>query len=255
MKRMPVVFVGHGSPMNAVEENTFTRCWKDIADSIPRPKAILMVSAHWVTNGLKINGDAQPKMLYDMYGFPDPLYEVVYNAPGAPELAQRVIQLLNCEVAVDKSRGFDHGNWSVLSKMYPDHDIPLTQLSVDLSRSPEEIYQIGHELQALRDEGVLIIGSGNVVHNLRWVDWDATEGYAWADSFDKMVRDHILKKQHLSLINYAEKGEIARLSVPTVEHYLPLLYILGATTMEDEVRVYNDARTMGSLSMTSYVWE
>ena len=190
-----------------------------------------------------------------MYGFPDPLYEVVYNAPGAPELAQRVIQLLNCEVAVDKSRGFDHGNWSVLSKMYPDHDIPLTQLSVDLSRSPEEIYQIGHELQALRDEGVLIIGSGNVVHNLRWVDWDATEGYAWADSFDKMVRDHILKKQHLSLINYAEKGEIARLSVPTVEHYLPLLYILGATTMEDEVRVYNDARTMGSLSMTSYVWE
>ncbi|MCH4156517.1 MAG: 4,5-DOPA dioxygenase extradiol [Muribaculaceae bacterium] len=255
MKMMPVAFIGHGSPMNAIDENSFTLGWKEMASMIAEPKSILMISAHWFTRGQKVNNDSRPKVNYDMYGFPHSLYKVTYDAPGDPDLASKVMELLpNGAVTVDNSMGYDHGNWVVTSKMFPEHNIPLTQLSVDASASPQEIFHFGELLRPLREEGVLIIASGGIVHNLRMLEWDKTDGYIWADEFDNFVHNKILNKEFDDLVNYEQQGRNAKLSIPTSDHYLPLLYALGATTTEDETHTFCFSRIFGSLSMTSYLW-
>lgn len=254
MERMPVLFIGHGSPMNAIEDNEYTKSWEEIGRLLPKPKAILAISAHWYTEGTKITGDEHPKTIYDMYGFPKALYEIKYEAKGSLDLAQTIINMVSNPVTLDKSWGYDHGTWSILVKMFPDRDVPVVQLSVN-KRLPAQVhYEIGRELKALRDQGVLIMGSGNVVHNLSMVDWSMEGGYDWADAFDQYVKENILKHNYEKVIGYETAGEGALKSVPTPEHYYPLLYILGAADEKDRIEVYNDKREMGALSMTSYIF-
>jgi len=253
--KMPVLFVGHGSPMNAIEDNEFTRIWAKIATLFPKPKAILAVSAHWYTNGTRIDDEENPKMIYDMYGFPEELYKVVYDADGAPEFAKMTKDLIKREVTIDRSWGLDHGTWSVLTKMYPDADIPTYQLSVDGKASAETHFKIGQEISALREEGVLILGSGNVVHNLSKINWGMKGGFPWADEFDIFVKEKIQSKNYEDVVNYKKIGNIADLAVRTPDHFFPLLYVLGAAREEDEVTVFNEKRLMGSMSMTCYLFK
>ena len=250
---MPVVFVGHGSPMNAVEESDFTRGWKKIAAVLPKPKAILSVSAHWFTEGTRLQTAKEPKTVHDFYGFPPQLYEVEYSAPGAPELAKKGIGLVDGSFS-DNSWGIDHGTWSVLKWMYPGADIPVCQMSIDRRLTPKEIYETGQKLKSLRDENVLIFGSGNVVHNLRLVDFSAAGGYDWAEEFDAYIRGRVETGDFGGVINYEKAGDSARLAFPTPEHFDPLLYVLGTVGPQDKVSVYNASCTLGSLSMTSYVF-
>jgi 4,5-DOPA dioxygenase extradiol len=254
MKRIPAVFIGHGSPMNAIEDNAFSREWRKIGGELPRPEFILAVSAHWFTDGTRVNDEERPKTVYDMFGFPDELYRLTYPAPGAPVLAREVKNLLGNAV-VDNSWGIDHGTWSVLHAMFPVADIPVFQLSVNAHAPARNHYEMGRKLRALRERGVLIFGSGNVVHNLRRVEWGKPEGgYDWADRFDAYVRDGVLAGDHEAVIGYERAGEVAALAVPTPDHYFPLLYILGAVYDGEKPEVRCDARTMGSLSMTSYLF-
>lgn len=254
MAVMPVLFVGHGSPMNAIEDNEFTRGWKRLAEVIPKPKAVLCVSAHWYVSGLRVMGNARPCTIYDFYGFPRELNEIVYPAPGAPDLAHKTQALLGGAAMLDDGWGFDHGAWSVLRVMYPDAQIPVWQLSVDRNAPPEIQYETGKKLKALRDEGVLILGSGNVVHNLAQVDFDKPDGYGWATEFDNYIHDAIQEKQHDKVIHYLQAGECARKAFPTPDHYFPLLTVLGASQADDRVTVTNNQCAMGSLSMTCYLW-
>lgn len=251
MERMPIIFVGHGTPMNAIENNEFTRGWEEMARGFPKPKAILMISAHWFTRGTFTNDVISPKMVYDMYGFPKELYQVRYPAPGSPEIAKRLKELLPGIVNVDNTWGFDHGAWSVLVHMFPKADIPVIQLSIDGRKALIDYIAMGKSLCTLRDEGVLIIGSGNVAHNLRYVDWNQNGGYLWADQFDKAVKDAILDHQ---LAKLADPDLLpgGNLSVPSADHYAPLLFVLGASLPGDQIKIYNEKRVLGSLSMTSY---
>lgn len=253
--RMPVLFVGHGSPMNALEENEYTENWKKIAKLIPRPEAILSISAHWYTDGTRITDAAEPRMVYDMYGFPEELYQIKYNAPGSPELAHLTKGLISREVTIDNSWGYDHGTWSILHKMYPEADIPVYQLSVDKNAGSADHYRIGQELKALRDKGVMIFASGNVVHNLRMVNWDMEGGYSWAEEFDRYIKEKIIKKEYDDVIHYERAGKSAQSAFPTPEHFYPLLYVLGSTDREDRLTVFNDSCMLGGLSMTSYLFQ
>ena len=220
---MPAVFVGHGSPTNAIEDNEFSRAWTDMSKSLPRPKAILCVSAHWETVGTLVTSMEQPRTIHDFYGFPQPLYEIRYPAPGSPGLAQRVREAVaKTPVQADSDWGFDHGTWSVMRRMFPDADIPVVQLSLDRTRPPEFHYKLGEELKPLRSEGVLIVGSGNIVHNLRVMQWQDM-AYTWAEESDERIRRLIVDGDHDSIINYETMGDSARLSVPTNEHFLPLM--------------------------------
>ncbi len=256
MSKMPVLFVGHGSPMNAIEDNQFSRSWKEIARKIPKPEAIMSVSAHWYTRGTKINNEENPKTIYDMDGFPRPLYEIVYDCPGSPTVAKVVKALVTKDSEYDNTWGIDHGTWSVLVHMYPDRDIPVLQLSVDRNAPPEVHYMIGKELGALRNHNVLIFCSGNIVHNLRMVDWNMeNKGYDWAYEFDDYIHDNIMDANHDRIMLYHQAGECAKYSVPIPDHYYPLLYALGASSRNDEVSVYNKACVLGSVTMTSYLWE
>lgn len=255
MKKMPVLFVGHGSPMNAIENNDYTRNWTKIASEIPKPKAIISVSAHWYTDGSRITDDENPKMVYDMYGFPDELYKVDYKAKGMPELAHLTKNLIKRDVKIDNSWGLDHGSWSVLCKMYPKADIPVYQLSVDRGASAETHFKIGQEISALREKGVLIFGSGNVVHNLSRINFMMEGGYPWAIDFDNYIKDKIMKKQYQDIVNYKTAGKSSELAFFTPEHFYPLLYVLGASKEDDQLSVFNDSCTAGSLSMTSYLFE
>jgi 4,5-DOPA dioxygenase extradiol len=256
MSKMPALFVGHGSPMNAIEDNEYTRTWKKIAERIPKPEAILSVSAHWFTKGTRIMDQKNPQTIYDMYGFPKELYEVTYQTAGSPEIAKAAKKLISKETEFDRSWGIDHGTWSVLVHMYPDRDVPVFQISIDADASPEEHYKIGTELKALREQGVLIFGTGNVVHNLRMVDWNkANKGFDWAYEFDEYIYENLLGKNHEKILRYHELGNIARLAVPTPDHFDPLLYLLGASDKEDKISVYNKSCELGSLSMTAYLWE
>ena len=256
MKNTPVAFIGHGSPLNAIEINDFTDGWKKMANVIGKPKSILVISAHWMTRDERINNEIYPRTVYDMYGFPQELYDITYEAPGNPELADNIISMLGGEpnIIIDNSWGFDHGNWSVLYKMYPDHDIPVVQISINTKSSLTELYQIGHKLYPLRSMGVLIMGSGNIVHNLSKIDWEKEDGYDWANAFDTEIHDMIYNYDHQSILNYQTLGKKANLSVPTTDHFLPLIYILGATTKSDQIQTFNYKKTLGSLSMTSYLW-
>lgn len=256
MSKMPVIFVGHGSPMNAIEDNEYSRAWKRMGEMLPKPKAIIAISAHWFTRGTKIMNEGNPKTIHDMYGFPLELYKVIYNTPGSPELAKLVAGLITKETTFDNSWGIDHGTWSVLVHMFPKRDIPVFQISIDANATPNQHYKIGQELSVLREQGVLILASGNIVHNLRLVDWhQKNKVFDWAYEFDDFINKNIKNYNHDNILNYGGEGIIAKLSVPTTDHFNPLLYALGASRSDDIISVFNKSCELGSLTMTSYIWE
>jgi len=246
---MPVLFLGHGSPMNAIEDNEFSLAWREAASEIPQPKAILCISAHWETRGSQVTAMETPRTIHDFYGFPRPLFEKQYPAPGSPDLAAKVIKLVSrSTVQPDQSWGLDHGTWSVLSQMYPQALVPIVQLSLDRSHENANHYQLGRELRQLRQEGVLIIGSGNIVHNLRMMVWEDT-AFDWAVEYDTKVTQWILEGDHEAIIHYEKHGQAAILSVNSAEHYLPLLYILGLREQNEPVSFFADKIWGGSISM------
>ncbi len=255
MPRMPALFLGHGSPMNAIERNPFSDAWIELRKSLPKPEAILCVSAHWFVRGARINDSPAPKMVYDMYGFPDELYRVQYPAPGSPEFAHKAAKLLGERATFDNSWGLDHGSWSVLRRVFPNANIPVFQISVDAGATPKAHFSLGELLRSLREEGVLILGSGNVVHNLGMADWEFSGGFDWAKAFDEYIQANVLSRSFDHVVDYPRAGSSARLSVPTPDHFAPLLTVLGASEPDDSIRVFNDACVLGSLSMTSYLFE
>ncbi len=251
---MPSIFFGHGNPMNAIQTNGYTKAWAEIGRSIPKPKGILCISAHWYISELAVTAMAEPRTIHDFGGFPKELFDVEYPAPGSPGLAARVEELLEGEVAMDTSQwGLDHGTWSVLCHVFPDADIPVVQLSIDRRHTPKWHYDFARKLDPLRDEGVLIVGSGNLVHNLRLFLWgsESAEPFDWALRFDKTGRDLILADVHESLIDYPSLGNDAMLSVPTPEHYLPLLYVLALKRKSDKITFPVSGFDGGAISMTS----
>ena len=249
--RMPALFVGHGNPMNAIELNEFHRGWQDLARRIPRPRAVLCVSAHWETRGVYVTANPTPETIHDFYGFPKELFDIQYRAPGDPGLAHRVAELMKGERArLDPGRGLDHGAWSVLIAMYPAADVPVVQLSLDTSRHGSFHFRIARELAPLRDEDVLILASGNIVHNLRLFSFRDTEPLPWALECDAEIRRRILAREHEALMDYHTLGPHARLAVPTPEHYLPLLYALALRGDADQADFFN-SRVLSAISMTS----
>lgn len=253
--RLPAVFIGHGSPTNALATNASTAAWRALGDSLPRPRAILCVSAHWYTRGSFVTANSTPPTIHDFGGFPKPLYEVRYGAPGDPALAARVIEVLAPDVVRPSSDwGLDHGTWSVLVHMYPNADIPVVQLSIDGTQPAAVHYALGQRLAALRDEGVLVLGSGGIVHNLARVDWtNASPPPPWAVDFDERVRARLLAGDDAALIDYPQLGEGARLAVPTPDHYLPLMYVLGCRRPGDVASIPLTGFELGTISMTAVV--
>ena len=246
---MPVLFLGHGSPMNAIEDNEFSLAWQEAAREIPQPKAILCISAHWETQGSQVTAMEAPRTIHDFYGFPRPLFEKQYPAPGSPDLADRIIKLVSQPAVLpDHSWGLDHGTWSVLCRMYPEAPLPVVQLSLDRSHENARHYQLGRELRQLRQEGVLIIGSGNIVHNLRMMVFEDA-AFDWAVDYDTRVRQWILDGDHQSIIHYEKQGPAAALAVNSAEHYLPLLYILGMQEKDEPASFFAEKLWGGSLSM------
>ncbi|HEX5001662.1 MAG TPA: 4,5-DOPA dioxygenase extradiol [Bacteroidia bacterium] len=249
---MPVFFIGHGSPMNAIEENQFTKGWEHAAAGIPRPKAILCISAHWETRGSFVTAMEHPRTIHDFYGFPDELFRKSYPAPGTPDYATLTIdQVKKTHIEKDFEWGLDHGTWSVLCKMFPLADIPVYQLSLDATKPAKWHYELGKELLALRKKGVLIIGSGNMVHNLRLMRMDV-EGFEWAQEADAKLAALISKNDDEGVINFTASGRAAELAVPTNEHFLPLLYTLGLRGKNEAFNFFNDKLVMGSVSMRSF---
>jgi 4,5-DOPA dioxygenase extradiol len=246
--RMPVVFIGHGSPMNTLADNRYTRVWRMLGASLPRPRAVLAVSAHWYVGGTAITAMARPKTIHDFYGFPPELFAYQYPAPGDPALAAQVRTLLaGIDVELDQSWGLDHGTWSVLAHVYPGADIPVVQLSMDGTKPAAFHFETGRRLGVLRDQGVLILASGNVVHNLSLMKWrEDAAAYEWATAFNDTVRERLLERDHESVVNPMKSGEAARLSIPTPEHYLPLIYALGAAGADDPVEVLTDGIELAS---------
>lgn len=248
---MPVVFLGHGNPMNAVETNPYSRAWAGLGRDLPRPRAILAVSAHWYRPGIALTAGEHPPTIHDFSGFPKALFDVDYPAPGSPDLVERVVSLLDPEPATAADRGFDHGAWSVLARLYPDADVPVVQLSVDASRSGPEHLDLAARLRPLRDEGVLIVASGNVVHNLRLLRWSGEgDAHPWAVDFDKEVRRLVESLDGDALARW-DSLPGSRHSVPTPEHYLPLLYAVGVADPAERVTVLTEGIEMGSISMLS----
>jgi 4,5-DOPA dioxygenase extradiol len=253
--RMPAVFFGHGSPMNTLAQNPYTEAWKRIGSSAPRPECILAVSAHWYIGGTAVTAMEMPQTIHDFGGFPKALFEFQYPAPGSPALARKVRDLLApLDVRLDDSWGMDHGTWSVLAHAFPHADIPVVQLSIDATRPPSFHYDLGKRLAPLRGEGVLIVGSGNVVHNLHVLDRsDNAPAYDWAVRFNGVVRDHLTKRDHQPLVAYEKMGEDARLSIPTPEHYLPLLYIIGLQDGREPMAFAVDGIQNASIGMLTVV--
>jgi 4,5-DOPA dioxygenase extradiol len=252
---LPVLFFGHGNPMNAIEENAYTQTWAAIGRRLPKPKAILAISAHWYLPATLVTAMERPRTIHDFGGFPRPLYEVVYPAPGDPALAARVQELVAPVATVerDQSWGLDHGTWSVLCRVFPAADIPVVQLSIDETQAPAFHYDVGRSLAPLRDEGVLVIGSGNLVHNLHAYAWGRhpVDPFDWAVRFEEHVRDLLTADDVEPLIDYESLGRDALLSVPTPDHYLPLLYVLGLRREEDRVTFPVEGVDGGSISMLS----
>ena len=249
---MPALFIGHGNPMNAIEESVYVEAWREVAASIPQPEAILCISAHWETEGTFVTAMPRPRTIHDFYGFPDELYRVQYPAPGSADLAERVRGLVRSgTVEPDYQWGLDHGAWSVLRRMNPGADIPVVQLSLDRTQPPQVHYKLGAELAALRNEGVLIVGSGNIVHNLRLMKWDAGEPYPWAVEFDRLAAELIAAGEHDRLTAYSTLGKAAGLAVPTNEHYLPLLYVLALQKPDEPLSFFAEGLSLGSISMRS----
>jgi 4,5-DOPA dioxygenase extradiol len=254
--RMPVLFVGHGSPMNAIEENEFVEGWRHLGKTLPGPKAILVVSAHWETKGTFVTAVPKPQTIHDFGGFPKALFDVQYPAPGSPELAHETKRIVTkTTVGLDEKWGLDHGAWSVIRRIYPEADVPVIEMSMDYSQGPQYHYELGKQLAALRNKGVLIIGSGNLVHNLRMVAWDKMNepeyGFDWAIQANDKFKQLIQSGNHKELINYTALGREVQLAVPTPDHYLPLLYTLALKEENEAVSFFNDKPVMGSLTMTS----
>ena len=255
-EKMPVLFLGHGSPMNAIEENQFVRGFRNISREIPKPNAILCISAHWFTNGTFVTAMDMPKTIHDFYGFPKELFAVDYPAPGSPELARGAAALLLPDhVEEDHSWGLDHGAWSVIKHLYPDADIPVIQLSIDYTKPPEYHFDLAGRLQKLREKGILIIGSGNIVHNLRLIDWrninTVGSGWDWAVEAREKTNNWILDGNIQNLIDYQKQGVALQTAVPSPDHYMPLIYSLGLKEKSENISLFNDELIGGSLSMTS----
>ncbi len=254
--KMPVLFLGHGTPMNAIVENEFVQGFRAVAQSMERPAAILCISAHWETRGTQLTAMEQPRTIHDFGGFPKALFDVQYPVPGSPELAETTQSLVQSEpVELNHHWGLDHGAWSVIRHMYPKADIPVIQMSLDYGKSPARHYELAKELSNLREMGVLIIGSGNMVHNLRRVAWDKLNsesyGYDWALEADEMMKKFIQESNHQPLIDYPKQGRAFQLAIPTPEHFLPLLYILALSKDNEPIELFNDKAVAGSLTMTS----
>lgn len=250
---MPVLFVGHGSPMNALGESEITRGWKTMVEGIPTPEAILCVSAHWETCGTYVTAMPQPRTLHDFGGFPPELYRVQYPAPGSPSLAAGIGDAIRgARVQPDTGWGLDHGAWSVIRHMYPEATVPVLQLSLDYGMDAAKHYELGRELEYLRGKGILVVGSGNLVHNLRMVDWNRPDGgFDWAEEAADHFRRLIRSGDHAALADYRSLGRSVQLAVPTPEHYWPLMYVLGMKRSRDQVEFFNDQLQMGSVSMLS----
>ena len=253
---MPVLFMGHGSPMNAIEENEFVAGFRKVGKEIDKPQAILCISAHWETKGTYVTAMQQPRTIHDFGGFPKELSAVQYPAAGSPELAKETKNIITkTEVGLDDKWGLDHGAWSVIRHMYPNADIPVIQMSLDYSKPPQYHFELAKELALLRRKGVLIVGSGNMVHNLRKVDWSRLNeidfAYDWAKEASEKMKKYIIEEDYQSLINYQSQGSALNLAIPSPEHYLPMLYTLALKEDKDEVQIFNDKAIGGSLTMTS----
>lgn len=254
-EKMPVLFLGHGSPMNAIEENDFVQNFRKLGRELPQPNAILCISAHWYTKGTMVTAMEQPRTIHDFGGFLQTLFDVQYPAPGSPELAVQTQRLLGKHVGLDQDWGLDHGTWSVVKHLYPNADVPVIQLSIDYTKPPEYHFQLASKLQSLREKGVLIIGSGNIVHNLRMVDWPninkENHGYDWAMEARTSINSHILDDDFKPLLDYRDQGKAYQLAIPTPDHFLPLIYTLGLKGKSEDLELFNDKLMAGSLSMTS----
>jgi len=253
--RMPVVFLGHGSPMNALEDTQYSRAWTALGESLPQPAAILVVSAHWMTRGTTlVDVSAMPKTIHDFYGFPEPLYAMDYPAPGNPALAREVVSLLaSHHSAEDDTWGLDHGAWSVLAHLYPEADVPVFQLSIDMSKDLDWHLTIGKDLAELRNKGVLILGSGNVVHNLRTMRWGG-KPYDWALEFDQFFADRLENRDFAAIADRAKMGNLFRMAQPTPDHYLPALTIAGIADARDQLSFMNTSIDISSVSMRSFIF-
>lgn len=254
-KKMPVVFFGHGSPMNAIAENNFTKTLEKMGKDLPRPKAILMISAHWETNGTWVTAMEKPKTIHDFYGFPKALYEQQYAAPGLPELAYEIGTMKGKPlVKLDQEDwGLDHGTWAVLRHVFPEHNIPVIQLSIDKNMSFQEHFELGQKLAKFREEGVMIMGSGNIVHNLRAINWnEQAPAHDWAVEFDEWVKQKLIQKDFHALTHDVYKSEAGKLSIPTPDHYIPLLYVIGASTGSDKVQFDFEGYQNASMSMRTF---
>jgi len=254
--RMPLLFLGHGSPMNAIEENEFVRGFRQVATTIEMPQAVLCISAHWETKGTFVTAMKKPRTIHDFGGFPKELFDVQYPAPGSPELARNTKDIITkTVVGLDDSWGLDHGTWSVIKHLYPKADVPVIQLSLDYTKDPQYHYELAKELALLRRKGVLIAGSGNMVHNLGRIAWDKLNadnyGYDWALEASEKMKNFITNGNHTALINYKNQGEAFKLAIPTNEHFLPLLYVLGLQEKGENSSFFNDKAVGGSLTMTS----
>ncbi|MFN4084017.1 MAG: 4,5-DOPA dioxygenase extradiol [Bacteroidia bacterium] len=253
--KMPVLFLGHGSPMNAIEENEFVIGFITLAKTIPKPNAILCISAHWETKGTFVTAMQNPRTIHDFSGFPKELFEVQYPAPGSPELAKHTKSIITkTTVGLDDKWGLDHGAWSVIKHLYPNADIPVIQMSIDYTQTPQYLYELAQQLMPLREKGVLIIGSGNMVHNLGMVAWrrlNETFGFDWAVEANEKMKEFILNNNHKQLINFRNQGKAFDLAIPTPEHFLPLLYALALKKEYDKITLFNDKAVAGSLTMTS----
>ncbi len=254
--KMPVLFLGHGSPMNAIEDNEFVQGFKNISKEIEKPRAILVISAHWETRGTYVTAMENPATIHDFGGFPQALFDVQYPAPGSPELAKLTKEIItSTDVHLDEKWGLDHGSWSVIKHLYPNADVPVIQMSIDYTQPASYHYALAKELAALRHKGVLIVGSGNMVHNLRMVSWSHinTAGYAfdWAKQADEKMKKYINEGNHQALIDYDKQGAEFQLAIPTPEHYMPLLYSLALQEKNEELSIFNDQAVAGSLTMTS----
>lgn len=256
--RMPVLFIGHGSPMNGIENNEYSQTWAELGKSIPTPKAVLVISAHWLSAGTKITAMNNPKTIHDFGGFPQQLFDVQYPAPGNPDLALETKKLITTtHVDMDHDWGLDHGTWTVVRHMYPKADIPVLQLSIDYYKPAEYYYNLAAQLADLRKKGVLIIGSGNMVHNLRMVAWDKMNtnyGFDWAHEMNIIFKDKIGNADHKALMNYEKLHKAATLAIPTPDHYWPMIYSLALRDKKDDVTFFNDSFVGGSLTMTSFMY-
>ncbi len=251
MKKSPVLFLGHGSPMNIILENEYTASLVQLGQSLPRPNAILVVSAHWLTKGTYITTKKQPETIYDFYGFPQELYDIQYACPGVTKQLEEAAAIFeNASVQYDGQRGLDHAAWSVLKHMYPKADIPVMEMSLDYQKTPQEHYELAKKLAPLREHDILIIGSGNIVHNLRLIDWNMeVKAFDWAVHFDNIVKEHLVAGNHQPLIEYKKLGKEALLSVPTDDHYLPFLYAAALQDTDDELAFTYEGFQNASMSM------